>query len=500
MEEVGLTAPFNSIKTGQLQRIGIIDVGSNSVRLVVFDGPSRSPAYFFNEKVHCGLGASLVATGKLDEDGRQRALRAIKRFALLAEAMELKSLIAVATAAVREATDGQHFCDEIEAYTGIKIHVASGEREAMLAAQGVFLGWPNAEGIVCDLGGSSTEFVEVSNRTVGKSLTARVGHLPDASISAKRRRKLFKQTIVDARLQLNGDYETLYLVGGSWRVIARLDMERTRYPLKVLNEYRMTCESALATVDYASRLGIDRLRAKGTLSPDRLRGILAAGMALKEIITQFEPRCINVSAYGIREGLLYERMPEELRSRDPLIEACLYTERSAARLPGFGDLLYEFVRPLFKSDTSERMRLIRAACLLHDVTWQAHPDYRAEISFDNATRANLGGIDHQGRVFIALALFHRYRKTLQAPSCAYVDLLNSEDIRQAEILGRAMRFGAMFSATSPEKIGRLKFRAKQHVLTLIQPESFKDIFGEVVEARFKSLASAMDCEPVVETI
>lgn len=485
-----------------MERYGIIDVGSNSIRLVVFDGATRSPAYFFNEKVHCALGASLSVTGRLDKEGRRRALRAIKRFALLADGMQLSSLSAVATAAVREARDGAQFCEHVKFETGISIKVVSGEEEAKLAAQGVILGWPEAEGIVCDLGGSSTELVEVSNRKIERALTAGLGHLSSRQQNGKAKihKKMIQSIIAETRQQLDGRYDTLYLVGGSWRVIARLDMERNNYPLKVLNEYRMSCQSALKTIDWAYRLGFEKLRKKDVVQTVRLHSLPVSGKVLKELIAQYEPGEISVSAYGVREGMLFERMPESLRLRDPLIEACRYSELSSARLPGFGDKLFNFVKPLFKSQPDTCRRLIKAACLLHDVTWRAHPDYRAQISFDNATRANLGGIDHRGRIFLALSLFHRYRSQLGDPPGNYVRLLDRQATQQAAILGKAMRFGAMFSATSADKIGRLKFRAKKHVLTLILPKAFEDIYGEVVEARFEALARAMDCEPKLETV
>ncbi|MCY3879774.1 MAG: Ppx/GppA family phosphatase [Rhodobacteraceae bacterium] len=483
----------------RMQRVGIIDVGSNSVRLVVFDGAARSPAYFFNEKVHCALGASLGETGKLDRSGKRRALRAIRRFALLAEGMRLSSLTAVGTAAVRSSDDGHAFLREVEDSTGIRVHVANGEEEARLAAQGVFLGWPEAQGIVCDLGGSSTELIEVDHCRIGRSHSARFGHL-ELSRNTEGIHRHIRDQVAAIRRKMDGKYPTLFLVGGSWRMIARLDMERRNYPLRVLNEYRMTNASAAATVDWIHTVELPRLRELAAVSPERLQSLPAAGLLLKELIRQFEPGELGVSAYGIREGLLYERMPEQLRRKDPLIEACLHSEQSSARLPGFGDLLFEFVQPLFKRASSNFLRLVRAACLLHDVTWRAHPDYRAEISFDNATRANLGGIDHTGRIFLALALFNRYRNTGGNPPEGYTGLLTTEQISQAIILGKAMRFGAMFSASAAETIGRLKFRSKKHVLTLILPESFMDIFGEVVETRFLQLAKAMDCEAKVEIV
>ena len=493
---------FNDRSIRNLRRVGIVDVGSNSVRLVVFDGAARSPAYFYNEKILCGLGASLPSTGKLDPQGRQRALRAIKRFALLGKGMELSRLIAVGTAAVRNAQDGMDFCEEVEHESGVAIHVASGEEEARLAAQGVLLGWPTAEGLVCDLGGASTELTEVSGGTIGTCLTTPVGSLTHSRIedSSDGTGKI-ASVLEGARDLLGKRYRSLYLVGGSWRALARLDMDRRDYPLKVLNEYRMSRDDALATIERARELDFERLRQIIGTSSERVRGLPAAGMILEELVEQFEPEELSVSAYGIREGLLYGQMPEKLKSRDPLIEACLHAEHSSARLPGFGDKLFKFVRPLFKNRSSESLRLIRAACLLHDVTWRAHPDYRAEICFDNATRANLGGLDHQGRVFIALALFNRYRQPGISGSVSRItELLCSRDASTAIILGKAMRFGAMFAAVSPEKIGKLKFKSTSSVLTLLIPDSYKDIFGEVVEMRFKSLARAMDCTAVVEIV
>lgn len=494
---------FNDPALSSLRRVGVVDVGSNSVRLVVFDGAARSPAYFFNEKVLCGLGSSLALTGKLNPDGRERALAAIKRFALLAESMNLSTLIGVGTAAVREAEDGKDFCELIEQTTGLRVAIASGAEEARLAAQGVLLGWPGASGIVCDLGGYSAEFAEISNGRIGKCLTSPLGPLAvqQAYTGGKAGKRKLAEIAVGVRSNFNGDVRALHLVGGSWRVIARLHMEHWKYPLKVLNEYRMTPDSVRATLKWARRVGVKGLRERNLVNYERLQLLPLAGRVLEAILNAFEPNEISVSAHGIREGLLYGYMPERLRNRDPLIEACIHSEHSSARQPGFGEKLFEFVKPLFKEAGTERLRLIRAACLLHDVTWRAHPDYRAEISFDNATRSNLGGLDHSGRVFLALALFHRYRSSNGEQFIGkYLSLLPKGDAKQAEILGRAMRFGAMFAVVSPEKIARLKFKSRRNSLILILPASFSDIYGVAAEVRFRSLARAMDCAPEVEVV
>ena len=500
-EAWGDPEPYWDPADRNMHRVGVVDVGSNSVRLVVFDGAVRSPAYFYNEKILCGLGASLVSTGKLNSAGKRRALAAIKRFVLVAQGINVSALIGIATAAVREASDGREFCEQIEQETGLNLEIASGEEEARLAAQGVVFGWPDASGLVCDIGGSSMELAEVENRIIGRCATSQLGPLSlnkfayDKTAVGNR----IREVLANLRDQMANDYRTLFLVGGSWRTIARLNMERTEYPLKVLNEYTISCDSALKTVEWIESKGIATLERVSGASTERIRLVPLAAKVLESIIHTFQPGEITVSAHGIREGILYDRMLERTRLRDPLIEACVHAERTSARLPGFGEKLYEFVRPLFKLATPGQLRLIRAACLLHDVTWRAHPDYRAEISFDNATRSNLGGLDHRGRIFLALALFHRYKNAHSGSGIEQLtELLPKSERQTAETVGKAMRFGAMFSVAAPERIGRLKFRSKKNMLILVLPESFKDIFGEVVEARFNSLATAMNCQPEVK--
>ena len=170
-------ALFDDPSTRKLARVGVVDVGSNSVRLVVFDGAARSPAYFYNEKIMCGLGAGMSETGRLHPEGRRRALSALRRFQYLARGMDLPPLTAVATAAVRDAADGPEFCAQVLRESGLHIHVIDGQEEARLSAQGVLLGWPGAYGLICDIGGSSMELAEITQGRVGKRVTSSLGPL-----------------------------------------------------------------------------------------------------------------------------------------------------------------------------------------------------------------------------------------------------------------------------------------------------------------------------------
>ncbi|SDL27900.1 Ppx/GppA family phosphatase [Aliiruegeria lutimaris] len=481
-----------------LSRVGVIDIGSNSVRLVVFDGAARSPAYFFNEKVMAGLGAGMDQTGRLNPKGRERALMAIRRFTTLARGMGIPPLTAVATAAVRVAEDGDEFRREVERETGQTIHVIDGEEEARLSAQGVLLGWPDAEGLACDIGGSSMELARIEGGRVWERATTPLGPLRLETMKGGRKRRDREICqVLDELAEKIVHHERLYLVGGSWRAIARLDMVRREYPLSVLHDYRMTPKSVRATLDWIAQQELEPLRQRAGLSMARISLVPMAGEVLRRLISKFGIREIVTSGYGIREGLLYEQMPQRIRCRDPLIEAARHSQDSSARIPGFGRILHEFISPLFRRPTGNP-RWIQAACLLHDVSWRAHPDYRAEVCFDSATRGNLAGIDHPGRVYLGLSLAHRYRNARPGDRFEpLLALLNEKQVKEAEILGKAMRFGAMFSFANPEGMGKFNYRPKKRTLELRLPPESVALYGEVADARLTSLARAMDVEKIV---
>lgn len=483
-----------------LSRVGIVDVGSNSIRLVVFDGAARSPAYFYNEKVMAGLGQDMATTGRLNPAGVERGFDAMRRFAALAKGMDIEPLTCVATAAVREAEDGPDFQKRVERETGIKMLVIDGEEEARLSAQGVLLGWPEAEGLVCDIGGNSMELAVVSNGKVGKRATSQLGpfRLQQVQGGKSGLRDHIARIMSELAEQVGTDHRRIYLVGGSWRAIARLDMERSDYPMTVLHEYQMTPKAVADTIGWIASNDLNDLRGRVGISSSRMELVPLASQVLAELIATFKPEELNVSSYGIREGLLYEHMSDRLRKRDPLIEAARFSERQMARIPGFGKKLYQFLLPLFPDLPPEKDRLVQAACLLHDTTWRAHPDYRAEACFDNVTRANMAALSHPERVFLGLALLHRYKNSrAKSPMAPLFALLSEEQIREAEILGKAMRFGAMFAIDDPADAGELTFRKKRSVLELKLTGMGRRLLGEVALSRFRSLCNAIGVEPEV---
>ena len=492
---------FNDPSVRKLSRVGVVDIGSNSVRMVVFDGAARSPAYFYNEKVMCALGAGVSETGKLNPLGRERALAAIARFETIAHSLGISPLTAVATAAVRDASDGPDFCADVLRETGLKVHVIDGPEEARLSAQGVLLGWPGSYGLVCDIGGASMELAEIRDGHVGKCVTSSLGPLKLETMKggAKARKGYIKEVIAELSDQMGEQKDRLFLVGGSWRAIARIDMHRRGYPLHVLHEYRMTPKSVRETVKFIAKSDIEELRTACGLSTSRMALVPIASEVLKALISRLKPKDIAVSSYGIREGMLYEQMPQKLRDRDPLIESARFSESKDARMPGFGKTLYDFIMPLFKSAPPATKRLVKAACLLHDVSWRAHPDFRADVCFDNSTRANLGGLSHSERVFLGLALMHRYRNKREGTRFNDLfELLPEHQQLQAEILGKAMRFGAMLWMEKDAQLGEMRWFPKKKRLELRLHASAKPLYSEVAESRLGSLASSLSAEFVVK--
>ena len=317
----------------------------------------------------------------------------------------------------------------------------------------------------------------------------------------EKRDKYLRKTAKALRKAVPEAAPRLYLVGGSWRAIARLDMERVGYPLKVLHAYEPPVAQLTETLDWIQTQEQARMSDMTGTSAARLSLVPLASLVLKELLRRIEPERVVISAFGLREGLLYRQMPEEMRALDPLIDACRHWEALDARAPGFGDALNTWLGLLFpEADAAER-RLIHAAALIHDVNWRAHPDYRAEVSYESVTRAHMAGLDHAERVFLGLALLNRYKTAGPGDDVShYGDLLSKERAAEAVVLGRAMRLGAMLSGASVGVLEHARISRENGVLLLALRGPAREFAGEAVDRRMQSLASRLQCEPRIELL
>lgn len=477
--------------------VAVVDIGSNSVRLVVYDGLKRSPSPVFNEKILCGLGRGVAITGKLSDEGIARALAALRRFRTLAAQIGVKQIYAVATAAAREASNGPAFVDRAEEALGAGIEVLSGKEEARYAALGVIAGMPDADGVAGDLGGGSLELIDVKGGKLRDGVTLPIGPLRLIDLSGGSMAKA--ADIVDSYLAKTSILNNLagrsfYAVGGAWRNLGKLHMAQTHYPLHVLHGYRLTRQQALSLADVVAGLSPASFKDIRQVSRSRTDIMPYGALVLQRLLEMSRPSRVETSVYGVREGLLYARLPRRKRDSDALLASCWEFARRYARSPEHELELCDWTDQLFGKDglpeSEDERRLRYAACMLADIGWRAHPDYRAERSLGMISQATFVGVDHPGRVFLALTIFYRYDG--QDEDDGLARLLTDDEIARAHLLSSIFRLAYILSAAMPGMLPRIGLElGPGKTLTLRLPKKLADLMGERVQKHLHMLASEL---------
>ncbi|WP_281301187.1 MULTISPECIES: Ppx/GppA family phosphatase [unclassified Iodidimonas] len=487
------------------EHLAVIDIGSNSVRLVVFDKMSRNPHILFNEKVLCGLGRMISKTGEMDDEAMAAALATLKRFQLLLKAMRIEAghIEAVATAAVREASNGAAFIARIKSDTGIRVRVISGKEEAELSALGVLSGIPDADGIIGDLGGGSLELVEISKGAITEKITLPIGPLrlqgdfgdDQALISRKIMASLKDVPWLKARRNKN-----FYIVGGAWRAVSRVNMVQKKTPLPILHAFSLDGADAQDLAKLIAQQEPQSLAKINSVPSRRATVMPCAALILYHILDHMRPNKVITSSLGLREGLVYQRLPQSVKTEDPFIAAARDMAEIGGRFKEHGDRLMRWIDPLFesKTDRPELKRLRYGTCLLSDISWRGHPDYRAERAIMEALYGRFVGIDHKDRGFVGLALGRIYGASDGMPLASLCrSMLGEEDIRQALILGEALRLGHRISGGTSNLLKRVSLKRFSDRLVLdVEPDAH-EIVNEVVARRFQNLAQIMNLRPEI---
>lgn len=475
--------------------VAIIDIGSNSVRLVVYSGATRIPSVIFNEKVLAGLGRGVGETGAIAPEAEARALAALERFRLLVRQMKVARTRTVATAAVREATNGAAFLERVR-QLGFAPRILSGEEEGKRAGQGVLSAIPEADGIVGDLGGGSLELVEVARGRVLRSATLPLGVLRlDALVEKGNLAKKVAKAVAAAGFEGACAGRPFYMVGGSWRALARMEMALAGDPLPVTHQHEMAIDRPRALRealkgDRAATLDL------GSVSISRFPTLPNANLLLDFLVGLLDPGRLIVSSFGIREGLLYDELSRAERALDPLIVAAREAGAGLGRFAQHGDLLDAWIAPAFDDDPRcARLRL--AACLLGDIAWAAHPDFRAERGIDMALHGNWVAIDAPGRVMLAQALFCNFGGGRDLPYPAIAALCSPAELKRATAWGFAMRLGQRLSGGVAAGLRHSRLARDGETLKLDIDAPLAPLVGEIVERRLKSLAAALGLKPAL---
>ena len=478
--------------------VAVIDIGSNSVRLVVYESMSRSLVSVFNEKTLCGLGREVQSTGLLAPDAVAKALTSLKRFRALCKVQKVGRVYAIATAACRDATNGPDFIAKAERICGVKIEILSGPREAKLSALGVISGIHKPDGIVGDLGGGSLELIDVRGNSVRGGVTLPLGTLALQDLShksLKRAERIVRSELSELARLKAGRGRTFYAVGGTWRALARIHIIQSGYPLGVMHGYSVPASDALDFARRVRRLAAANMLANIEAVSDARRPLLTyAALVLEYIIRVAQPKTIVFSTFGVREGLLYSMLPEAERAMDGLLCGAQAlngllsrSARHALELIGWTDRLVRVVR-LRENDEDRRLR--HAACLLSDIGWRVHPDHRGEQTLSLIVNGNFGSISHQGRAFVGLSVFFRYAGLSEQnePPVVMQELVTPAQLERARVLGAAFRVAHLISAARPGVLPATHFRSHGRKLMLVFEHKMVDIVADRVGSRFRQLA------------
>ncbi|MEM7620147.1 MAG: exopolyphosphatase [Pseudomonadota bacterium] len=482
--------------------LAIVDIGSNSVRLVVYEALKRSPAIIFNEKVLCGLGRDIMVNGLLPEDAVKEALIALKRFCAIAKQLKATQTHVIATAAVRDAKNSDAFIKPAQEICGRDIDIISGEQEAKLAASGVISGNYDADGIVADMGGGSLELIDIKNSTYNTATTLPLGGLSLLSVAEENQQKteVYVQTELSQLDWLkHGKQRTLYAVGGTLRAIAKLHIAHVDYPLKMIHSYTLTPEQAIVFCNLLINASPQSLSAMKGLNKARRNTISYGAMVLQGLIENIKPGHVTFSSFGVREGLLYNLLSEQEKQKDPLLAAChdlcSLRSRSVKACYELCDWTDKLFAGLKFTEKQEEKRLRHAACLLSDIAWRLHPEYRSVHALNVIAQGAFSAINHEGRAFLALSVFFRYHGRIKTANLPEISKLLSEDMLfKAQGLGLALRIGYMISTATAGILNKTSLNIDEKQITLVLPPPHDVLYGEKLLRRLATLSEILELQ------
>ncbi|MEP6343826.1 MAG: Ppx/GppA phosphatase family protein [Maricaulaceae bacterium] len=492
------------------RRIGVIDIGSNSVRFVVYElfGANFTPVY--NEKVLAGLGRSLRLTGKLDPGGMILARQALLRFKILCGSHDLNEVLIGATAALREAEDAQDFIADIYEETGFEIQPLSGLQEAEVSALGLIAAEPRAKGIAADLGGASLEIMHIGDKKISSAKSFPIGPFQilgrdltqDAAYDLATLRPLIRSHLKEALPYRDGTPDALYLIGGAWRNLFAVHQRKVRYPLKTMQAYSLNHDAARDLAQWAYGEGRRELLTWPGVNSRRAETLPFSGLLLDELLKTYRPKSVIISTTGLREGLIYRALSDDLKARDALFDGCRDLAQGSLQNKFFARPLYQFLAQAETAfpkawPTVDEDRLRRAACFLAGVGKGLHPDYKAALVFEDVLYAPFSGLTHKERAYLAVMLYASYTGKERAPNQAAVDhLLTPSEQLAARIYGTAIRLAVVASGHSADLLAELNLSHTGESLSLSANGAYKNLMSQRVKLRFKQLCKAAKLTPI----
>lgn len=468
--------PLDKASLGKMtSSVGVIDIGSNSIRLVVFAGATRVPFSLFNERAICSLAEGLQKTGKLDAARVKHAILAIGRFVRLAHAMNVSRLHIFATSAVRDAENGPALIQRVYEMYGVRVDVLSGSEEARYTALGVMSCTPEASGVVADLGGGSLELAEINSKKsfeVGKTASLPLGVLRLADLPKNLGRTLKQHADLHfhaAPWLSKKKIKKLYLVGGAWRAVAKVMIQLIDHPLKIVDKFTLSADEIQKLLARVAEINCQQLENDFDISIRRATHLPSAISLIRFLLEKAQPEQIIFSIHGVREGYYFHHLPKKIRERNPFDDTLIALTNKRHRFAPQPDDLLAWLSPLFPNESPTLCRLRHTACAISDLYWEEHPDYRAQQAFIKTLSMALIGFSHHDRAMVALSILYRHQNSDHFPAARNVlPLLTEEEVHQCKTIGYALRLAHTISGGAPDVLikSHLTLTAKELILTM----------------------------------
>ncbi|MGB3797871.1 MAG: Ppx/GppA family phosphatase [Alteraurantiacibacter sp.] len=465
----------------------VIDIGSNTVRLVVYSGPARAPNVWLNEKITARLGRDLAETGAIPKDAEKMALAGLARFAAILRDLGISDVSTVATAAARDASNGAKFIKKVRGL-GLEPRVLSGVEEATTAAYGVIGAFPGAKGVVADLGGGSLELVGIEGGACHDGVSLPLGTLRLPALRGDGEAafaKAVKKQLQEAKFA-KGQEGPLYLVGGTWRALANYAMHRSSYPIQDPQAFCISPQDAAKVARKLAKADPEELSSISGISSNRASGLPDAAAMLQVMLREFVPQQLVISAWGLREGVLFSSLSEAARKQDPLLTAVTHftTPRGADITSATLEAAWTAEAVDGRDRGSERIRL--AATMLAAATSRIEPNLRINHSADWALEKRWVGLDHTGRAMIAQSLRAACGQPKIVPE--FLRMANEDQLQRASAWGLANRLCRRMGAGTRISLLGSALRREGKTLVLRFDESRAHMMADTVETELAKLA------------
>lgn len=457
-----------------MRRIGIIDIGSNSVRLVLVKvGDNGSFKIFSDVKESVRLGMGMDDNLELKLDRIELAIKTLKLFKIMCDATNVDEVLAVATAAVRKAKNRDYFLRRVAQEIGIQIRVLSGKEEAFYAYWGVINSIDIDKGLIMDIGGGSTELILVENRKITNSIS-----LPFGSINLAQNFKLGNKAKEDdikalesflienySEIPWLSDIEGYPLigVGGTIRNMGSIVRRSSNYPLDITHNFVMDKADINKVYKLVKEENLSQRKKIKGLSKDRADIFVGVSGAVCKLFEYCKLNSVIVSGSGIREGIIYDNIHNTVEPVKDVLDFSISNIVSKYDLDiEHANHIYKLMSSLYdqimeeEELSSDVHKLIKTSALLHDTGINIRFYNHTQHSFYMILNAGINGLTHKELLMSAyISALHRNKK-FKINWVRYKRLLNSEDIEIIRKLGVLLRIAESFDICFNRRVKNVK--------------------------------------------